>query len=454
MNDLRSKAKQFYNALDFDRPINFGQGQLVPEDRAQPATLYVENLHGDAQASDAVQELADQIDFSASAGAYLFTGNRGTGKTTELLRLAQVLQGYDFEVFYADLADYLLLTQRIEITDFLIAVLGGLSEKVEERFGVPVGKEGFFKRAWSFLQSEVRFQEVTVPAGPIELKAALLHTPRFKEELQLRLRDRVQDLAKEAHEFAAEVAQHVRRQRNDPNKRIVLIVDSVERLRGIGDSSDIREVFKSAETLFSSHADLLRFTGVSVVYTVPPYLQALVGALGQLYAGGRIYALPSVHVYECCPEPGLPPQISDLGVSKMLEIVRRRFPQCDEIVAIDDLRRLAQHSGGDLRDFFRMLRLAVTRAPSDGVPLPPRVITNAENAVRADMLPIADDDRAWLKRIADSHSAELPSLDRLPEFARLQQGKYLLQYRNGADWYDVHPLLRGELGLDGGAHDD
>jgi hypothetical protein len=40
---------------------------------------------------------------------------------------------------------------------------------------------------------------------------------------------------------------------------------------------------------------------------------------------------------------------------------------------------------------------------------------------------------------------ELPSLDALPDFARLQEGKYLLHYRNGEDWYDVHPLLRAEV---------
>lgn len=58
------------------------------------------------------------------------------------------------------------------------------------------------------------------------------------------------------------------------------------------------------------------------------------------------------------------------------------------------------------------------------------------------MLPIAAAARAWLagSKRTDGHC--LPSLDRLPEFARLQQGKYVLEYRNGEDWYDVHPLLR------------
>lgn len=77
--------------------------------------------------------------------------------------------------------------------------------------------------------------------------------------------------------------------------------------------------------------------------------------------------------------------------------------------------------------------------------MPDTLITDAEDAVRRDMLPIADNDRAWLRKIMMSHKEELPSLDELPDFARLQEGKYLLQYRNGEDWYDVHPLLRTEV---------
>ena len=448
MNDVRARAKALYNALDFSRPINFGQTELVEDDQAQSEELYVPSLHGGDATFDPVQELADQIDFSVSSGAYLFTGNRGTGKTTELMRLAKILRGYGCAVFYVDLSEYLLLTQRVEITDFLISVLGALSEKVRDRFGEDVGRAGFLQRIWSFLNAEVKFEGIALPAGPAQLKAALLHTPGFKEELQRRTRGHVQTLVEKAQQFALEVAEHVRHKLHEPDMKIVVIVDSVERLRGIGDSADVREVFKSAETLFGSHADLLRFTGLSVVYTIPPYLQALAGGLGAHYAGGRIYALPSVHVYECCPEPGQWPEVSDEGVGKLLAIVERRFAGHAEFFADGQLRQLARSSGGDLRDFFRMARLAVTRGPSvPTLPLPSRVIEDAEDAVRRDMLPIAHDDRAWLAKIAHSHRPELPSLDKLPEFARLQQGKYVLQYRSGEDWYAVHPLLRQELGL-------
>ncbi len=445
MSELRNRAKQFYNQLDFDRPIAFGDEPLVQNGLSD--TLYVKSIHGTGE-RDSVQELANQIDFADSAGAYLFTGNRGTGKTTELLRLGEILRSnYGCEVFYADMSDYLNMSQRIEISDFLISILGAFSEKVGERFGEDPGKPGFFERVWSFLQTEVSFTEIKLPAGPVELKAALHENPTFRFALQRGMRGNVEQLVKQSREFALEAVLRIRKLRGDDNRKVVLIVDSVERLRGVGDVSDVHEVFKSAETLFAAHADKLRFTGLSVVYTVPPYLQALAGALGASYAGGRIYALPSVHIYQGKPEPGQRPLPYADGLNKLVTIIDKRYPYWHDFFSRGQLLRLAQNSGGDLRDFFRMLRLAVTRSPEAGLPLSDMILSDAEDAVRGDMLPIAKDDGAWLARVTDSHSAELDSLGGLPDFARLQQGKYLLHYRNGEDWYDVHPLLREEIKL-------
>lgn len=446
--DVRARAKALFNALDFNKPIEFVPGLV---ENGLTDALYVGSLHGEGD-KDPIEELATQIDFSESAGAYLFTGNRGTGKTTELLRLAKVLQDYDCEVFYADMSEYLTLTQRVEVTDFLISVLGAFSEKVAGRFGVDPAKPEFFERIWAFLQSEVKFEEVKLPLGAVEFKASLNQNPAFKEELQRRTRGIVEQVVKQAREFAFEAVGRIRSARNDLNRKVVLIVDSIERLRGVGDSNEVREVFKSAETLFASHADKLRFTALTVVYTVPPYLQALAGGLGAYYAGGRIYALPSVHIYKACPSSGQKPKPYDQGLHKMRDIVDKRFPDWTQFFTKDQLSRLAQNSGGDLRDYFRMLRLAVTRAPTlSALPVGDAVLADAEDAVRNDMLPIAADDRAWLAKIMASHDTELPSLDALPDFARLQQGKYVLHYRNGKDWYDVHPLLRDEVGRDRGA---
>ncbi len=443
MNNIRDRAKQFYNQLDFDKPIGFGNMELFKGSLSEE--YYVASIHGLGD-RDPVQELADQIDFADSAGAYLFTGNRGMGKTTELLRLGWILQSNECEVFYADMTDYLNMSQRIEVSDFLISLTVAFSEKVAERFGNDPSKPDFFERVWNFLQTEVPFTEIKLPTGPVEFKAALHENLSFRQALQKGMRGYVEQLVKQAREFALETVNRIRRMRGDENLKVVFIVDSFERLRGVGDKDDVREVFKSAETLFSAHSDKLRFTGLSVVYTVPPYLQALAGSLGSHFAGGRIYALPSVHIYQGKPKDGEPAVPYPDGLDKLVSIIDKRYPQWRDFFSEVQLSRLALNSGGDLRDFFRMLRLAVTRAHRvDALPFADAVISDAEDAVRVDMLPIAKDDAQWLARVSKSHKAELDSLGDLTDFARLQQGKYLLYYRNGEDWYDVHPLLRDEI---------
>lgn len=443
--ELRAKVKKCLSAMII-RPVVFGDAPLIKG--GENESMYVGGLHGANK--DLIRTLADRIDFDEGGGTYLFSGNRGAGKTTELMRLAKKLRELGCEVFYLDMAEYANLTVSPEITDFLISVLGGFSEKIEERFGENPGKTGFFERIGKFLQSEVKVQGLEIAAGgdiKTSLKLSLQQDPTFKEKLQEGTRGHVSRLVQEARGFVEEAIAFVRT-KTLPDKKIVLIVDSVERLRGVGDSKDVTEVFKSVETLFSGHADKLRFQSLHMVCTIPPYLSALAGNLAALYSGGMIYMLPSVHIYKCCPQEGQEPERSDDGLNAMVEIVNKRFPEWNEFFTCDQLLRLAANSGGDLRDFFRMVGLCVSDALYQQLPMSDGVIDSAESALRNDM-PLALDDQAWLVRIRHSHKRELDSLDKLPDFARLADGKYILNYRNGEDWFDVHPLLRSMVPVAG-----
>jgi hypothetical protein len=442
--ELRPKVKKCVNALDATRPIVFGSDRLI--EHSADESLYVPGLHGGGK--DLMRILADRIDFDEGGGTYLFSGNRGTGKTTELMRLAKLLRQQGCEVFYVDMAEYLNLTVSVEITDFLISVLGGFSEKIEERFGADPARTGFFERVWNFLTSEVKVEDLELEGGQGDVKAklkmSLQQNPTFKQKLQESTRGHVARLVQESRDFVRDAIDTVR-SKISPDRKTVLLLDSVERLRGVGDKTDIAKVFKSAETLFSGHADKLRFPPLYLVCTIPPYLSALAGNLAALYSGGKIYMLPSVHVYTCCPKDGTPPAQSEEGLKAMVEIIAKRFPEWGDFFKKEQLYRLAANSGGDLRDFFRLVGLCVTEGLYQEVlPLPDSVIESAESALRNDM-PLAHDDREWLRKIQKSHERELESLDRLPDFARLTEGKYILNYRNGDDWFDVHPLLRDSI---------
>ncbi|NVB38607.1 ATP-binding protein [Pseudenhygromyxa sp. WMMC2535] len=446
MADLRSRAKAFYAAFDVDRPINFGLDELIASDMAKPEAVYVERIHGVDESSDPVLELVDQIEYSQTNGAYLFTGNRGSGKTTELMRLAKTLRATGHEILYVDLAEHLPGSGPVELSDLLIAQLGAIGGNIEARFG-SLGKPGFLERVWSFFQAEPELAPLAVPGGPAELKAALLRTPAFRVELQRRLRGKLHKLIELAQQFVVEVVNLVRIHRGDPYRKVVLITDSLEHLRGAGGPEEAQKVFVSMEALFVRHADVLRLPGLSAIYTVPPSLPMLAPSLAGLYAGGRVFTLPSVQIYEHRPRAGEAPEPSERGIAKLLAVVERRYNWHGGFFTAGQLRRLAVYSGADLRDFFRLLRLAVSHAARGGLPTSDTIFAAAEGAVRRDMLPLTNDERAWLRRIGNSSRAETPRRNELLEFARMLQNKQVLICHNGDEWYTPHPLLRAELGL-------
>lgn len=124
--------------------------------------------------------------------------------------------------------------------------------------------------------------------------------------------------------------------------------------------------------------------------------------------------------------------------------MNRRYVTWQQIFTPAQLQRMTLSTGGDLRDLFRLVKDCLVKASSIKdvqLPLDDMVIESAESHLRRDMLPIADEDAAWLRRIAISKTPELDSIAELPRLARFFDTHLVLNYRNGEDWYDIHPLL-------------
>ena len=68
-------------------------------------------------------------------------------------------------------------------------------------------------------------------------------------------------------------------------------------------------------------------------------------------------------------------------------------------------------------------------------------VTAAINQLRTEFLPVADADARWLAEIARTHQTALESTEDLPDLARFFDTHLALCYRNGEEWYDVHPLI-------------
>lgn len=78
-------------------------------------------LYADEQLApiDPVAQLRRGIEWSALESVHLFSGFRGTGKTTELRRLAHELRERGVKVIVSDVRHYLNLAQPLDIGEFL-----------------------------------------------------------------------------------------------------------------------------------------------------------------------------------------------------------------------------------------------------------------------------------------------------------------------------------------------
>ena len=175
-----------------------------------------------------------------------------------------------------------------------------------------------------------------------------------------------------------------------------------------------------------------------VVFTVPPYLSILAAGAGALMGGATVRRLVSTHIFMDRSR-----EVDPTGLELMRRVIAKRYLGWNKIFTSEALDQLAVSSGGDLREYFRLLRQCLPSVRDDSqLPLSAAAIAHVEVSARAEMLPIPADQLDWLKKISTSHDTCLEADDKLPLLAHFLDNRLVLNYRNGSDWYDVHPLLR------------
>ncbi|MCA9707414.1 MAG: hypothetical protein KDK70_16300 [Myxococcales bacterium] len=418
--------RTFYQSLA-DRPLEPDEAWYVP--------IY----SGAASSrSDPVQRLARGIQWAPLESVQLFSGFRGTGKSTELRRLRRDLTAQGYTVVLCDMKHYLNLSTPVDISDFLISAAGALSDALAEDalLGKDLAKRDYWERAVDFLRrTEINvgnLQATTKLADTAEsLRVGLRQDPAFRQLLQERMKGHLGRLVDDVRAFMADCVHALRRKHEDA--KLVVLFDSIEQIRG--SSVNDAEVFSSVETLFVGHPDKLRFQGMHVVYTVPPWLKIRSPGATKLYDGG--YLLPCVKVRQRSGEP------FEEGLETLRRIVRERGDWARVFASQADLDHVLLQTGGYLRDLFRALQGMLMSVAERGVARLDREAIELELAgLRNDYLPISNADARWLHQVARSHEAELPAHDELPELSRYFDTHLLLCYRNGDEWYDLHPLIQ------------
>ena len=434
-DEQRELKKQIYKALD-DKALKPDDVRYVP-------------IYKLLDSQDPIARLKEHIELTDYASTQFFSGFRGSGKTTELLRLQQELIEDNYLVIYADALKYINPSDEIDITDLLIVIAGAFSDTLESENYAHIKIDSYWSRFTNWLEkTNVSVPEITGKAGKgveAQIKANLKTTPTFRQELQTKLTNRIGELKAQVDEFIEDGVKAIRRDLGDDTK-IVFIFDSLEQIRG--SLFNEQEVIKSVERVFSRHHRLLELPYIHTIYTVPPWLKMVMPN-----APKPIVILHSPKQWENNPE-----RSDNLNCRKVFrELIVKRFGadgfkeffgedwNADTETKADQLINLC---GGHFRDLLSLLRETVL--PVQTFPVSEREVETAIANVRSRFLPISQEDANGLNEIAESRSLSeaLPNIsgENVGKVARYLDTHMVLYFRNGDDWYDIHPLIREEVG--------
>jgi len=427
--------RQFYKSLS-------GKGELPLEPNSEQ---YVPILQ-DTPEKDPILKLFWRIANADSESVDLLTGFRGNGKSTELKRLKKLLEDDGALVVLVDMTQYIHMTKPVEISDFILSLMAALAVEAQQKHGLESLTRTYWQRLQTFLQTELEIKDLKISADAIELGMQLKSEPTFKEMLQQKLRGHVTRLVQDARDYVVELVQAIRQQSKNPDRKVVLLVDSVEQIRGVG--IEAVQVHNSIVNLFSGHASNLAFRQLHLVYTVPPFLIPLAPNTARNLGGHPVSSWPNIHVRS---KAG---QADEQGLAIMRLIIEKRFAQWEQVFSKAQINRLSSASGGDLRDFFRLVREALVSKSTalmvgkdDGAGISDAILASVEGQLRSELLPIPKNDMSWLDKIHQSKTTELQSIDDLPTLARFLDSNLIMNYINGEPWYDIHPLLQSDLSV-------
>lgn len=379
-----------------------------------------------------VERLAVRIELSDTPAFVLFTGLPGSGKTTELLRLASRLEDKSksgFLVVFADAEKMLDLTDSVDIPDLIAAILYTAERRViEAEGGDPelTMRDGYFKRLWDWLtHTDVEFGrgEYSLPSGP-KLVAEMKTRPGLRKRVRNFL---ASNLGQYLEEARTELRRLEARARRLGYNRLVLIFDSLEKVRGI--TANWEEVLQSAEKVFGGGAPHLQIP-IHALYTIPVPL-----------AVRKFTDVEFIPMLKLRTREG---ERFEPGYAAARQLLSFRIPREDLelILGAETDRRLDELiacSGGFPRELVRLLQKTVMSG-THPVPEPAfrRILSETQDSYER---VVTEDMKPWLLRVSRMGKLSVEHGDHLEVVDRAIQNNLVYRYLNDSEWFDVAPAL-------------
>lgn len=406
-------------ASDFDRAwLNFELDlPLKPSVGGQPNPFYVD------RPENPIAELTDYLLSSYyRPPKFFFSGHRGCGKSTELLHLManpQIQKKYwpinfsirdEADIIDLDFSDVLLAVggrmfrdyrqQGGELPAQLLKELNSWRGRVEEEItSVLSGNKSF--------ESHASLDTFFANVG---LKLKLEPTTR-REIRQVFSRD-ITGLIGVINNIASTIY-------GQEQRMPLILIDDM-------DKPDLEE----ARAIFHDRREIMMQPNCAIVYTVS---SALFYSKDFDSIRDQAIFLPNIRLHP----PLSPDEKSREGYETMRQFVRTRMDL--NLIERDALEDAITYSGGVFREMARVMRTAIGRARRRKSPKVQIVdVEWTATEIRNEYRRILDkDDLELLREVHRTNRLEYND-----RFRPLLQLLAVLEYRNGENWCDIHPVLR------------
>ncbi len=294
------------------------------------------------KAPSPIEELKDRIEISERKEKYLFLGFRGSGKSTELNRLLEMIDSDRFLVVSYSIRDQLNMSD-FDFRDFFVSMAlmiydTALAEGVKLNRDIEEDFKDFVKRI-----TKVEEEEITRSrAAGISLSLAKVILLKLGREAKTRdivrkeLEMQISDLIQRLNWLIVDVEEKT-------EKRVVVIVDDLDKLTRV----------EQAEEFFYKNYELLDQPSCFVVYTFPiplafnPYFENVSSAFDDAII------LPQL------PVINIDGSRNETNMSFYREVVKTRIEEeLIEDVVLDE----AILSTGKLSEFVSIMRDATIKA--------------------------------------------------------------------------------------------
>lgn len=406
-----SKAQtlaQAYNLFDPLRPL---EGEWLD-------AFYVERPE-----SANIQPLLTELELDERPDdKTLFTGHRGSGKTTELARLEKALANSHIvvrvdvesllnlgDVDYADL----LVMMGLEV--FRHAASAGLRLKKEKLEALR-----FWYKTHILEEDERRVLDTEVAAelniGIASIATRLRTDAPRRQTARSQAQANLSDLLERLNDLLDDLRQRAR-------KRLLLIVDGLDKMYNL----------EQVRNLFLHGANALVEPRCRILYTVPITLYHTNDFQQVRLSYHRNFSLPNIKVWErdghACEE----------GRETLRKIVLQRMDE--KLITAEALEKLVEYSGGLLKELVSLTRNSVLRARAlrgDNGPVQPEDVEYAARQVRnAYRALLTEEGYQELHRILQGGRFE-----NTPLAQNLLHNLSLLEYNGEGIWWAVHPIVR------------